>query len=116
MKPIDFSEKFDIWINSTLGQMIIFNIHDKQGSVNFIDNEERTYTEVLEELYVWKLNKNDVRQLVLSEKPTEKLDEMKQLRDLIVKAKREREILEEIMESNPNVIDFSKHRQRKKKN
>ena len=107
VEPIDFTSKFDIWINGTTGQMIIFDIHNADGKVNYIDNEKKTYDELLQILYHWKLDRHDVRHLELPDNPKEKLKEMKELHDMIVEAKKNRKELDSILEKHPNVIDFS---------
>ena len=106
MEPIDFTEKFDVWINGTLGEMIFFNIHDKNGKVNYHGEIEKTYEECLNILYLWKLNKNDVKQLILPDEPSKKLDELKELRDLIVKAHESEEKRQTMLKRYPNVVDF----------
>lgn len=114
VEPIDFTSKFDIWINGTTGQMIIFDIHNAEGRVNYIDNEKKTYDELLQILYHWKLDRHDVKHLELSDDPKEKLKEMTELHDMIVEAKKDRKELDRILEKHPNVIDFSAFKKKNK--
>ena len=111
---IDFTEKFDLWINGTKGGMIFFDIHNKDGRVNYFNDVNSTYEECLNELYLWKLNKNNVCQVTLPDDPREKMKELIVLRDAIVEAERESAERKKMLSKYSNVFDFVEFKKSRK--